>query len=203
MNVKTEICNLSQSILGNFSSVNDIDNPTTPAEKAYAKWYDTCRQNVLKLLMPNFALGRKIIAKQVAVPEFGYSYLYLKPIDCLKVLGIGDVQEKMNDYAVEGDNIMTDNDYPDGMKLRYIKDITDVSKFSPEAINLIAWSLAYAVCIEITKDYEKLTYLEKIMPGKLSSASALNAQENLPIRINNSKFKAARIQIRPVNYNKK
>ena len=204
MNVKTEVCNLAQSILGNASTVNDIDSPTTPAEKAYAKWYDTCRRATLKTLMPNFSLARKIISQLSTDPAFGYAYQYQKPIDCLKVLGIGDVQGKMNDYAIEGDVIMTDNDYAaDGMKLRYIADVTDVTKFSPEFVELLAWKLAYAVCIEITKDYDKLGYIEKIMPSKLSSSSALNGQENIPVRINNSKFIAARREIKPVNFNKK
>lgn len=205
MNSPVEICNLAQSLLGNASTVNSIDTPApaTPAEKAYAKWYATCRQYVLKMLMPNFALKRLIVAQNAEAPAFGYAYSYQKPIDCLKVLGIGDVQEKMNDYAIEGDEIMTDNIYDDGMKLRYIKDVTDVTKFSSEFIEMLAWRLAYCVCVEITKDYEKLTYIEKIMPSKLSGASAVNAQENLPVRINNSKFRAARTQIRPVNFNKK
>ena len=204
MNSKTEVANLSQSILGNASTVNNIDAPTTPAEKAYAKWYDTCRQYTLKMLMPNFALGRAILAKASTDPVFGYAYQYQKPTDCLKVLGIGDAQMKENDYTVEGNVIMTDNDYSaDGMFLRYVKDITDVSKFSPEYIKLFAYYLALSVCIEVTKDHDKLTYLENKIPRELSSSSSINAQENIPVRVNHSKFKAARTQIRPVNFNKK
>jgi hypothetical protein len=89
------------------------------------------------------------------------------------------------------------------MPVRYVKDITDVSKFTPEFISLLAWQLAYDSCIEITKDYDKMTYIEKIMPSKLSNASSLSGLENRPIRKNDSLFKKARTTFNPSNYVKR
>lgn len=203
MNTKTEICNLAQSRLGNTSLISDIDDPQTPAEKAYAKWYDICRQDLLKTMMPNFALSRVLCAQLSTTPTFGWSYAYQYPTNCLKALGIGEVAEKENNYAIEGRKILSDEDYEDGVELRYIKDETDVSKFSPEFIMLLSWALAYNCCVEITKDYEKLSYIEKVMPSKMSAVSSVNAQENRPIRINQSKFKQARTVDYPVGYTKR
>lgn len=203
MNVKTEICTLAQSRLGQAAVINDIDAPQTPAEKAYAKWYDICRQDLLKTLMPNFALARVLVAQLPDAPAFGWAYAYQKPSNCLKVLGIGEVQDKENNYAIEGDEILSDDDYADGLQLRYIKNITDVSKFTPEFIMLMSWALAYNACVEITKDYDKLGYIEKIMPSKLSATSSVNAQENRPIRINTSKFKQAKYSDNPTGYVKR
>lgn len=203
MNTKTEVCGLAQSRLGNISLISDIDDPQTPAEKAYAKWYDVCRRDLLKTLMPNFALSRAICAQLDYTPAFGWTYAYEYPTNCLKALGIGEVQAKENNYAVEDGRILSDEDYADGLELRFIKDVEDVPKFSPEFVMLLSWELAYNVCIEITKDYDKLSYIEKVKPSKLSAASSVNAQENRPVRINNSKFKLARTVDNPTGYTKR
>lgn len=208
MNAKTEICQLSQSRLGNISLVSDIDNPETPAEKAYAKWYDVCREDLLKTLMPNFALCRVIAPKLDEKPAFGWNFAYQYPNDCLKVLGIGETQNKENNYAVEtlpsgNMAVLSDDELSYGMPLRYIRNIENVGKFSPEFVMLLSWALAYNTCIEITKDYDKLSYIEKVMPSKLSSASSVNAQENKPVRVNTSKFKQARYIDNPVGFVKR
>ena len=203
MNVKTQICGLALSRLGNRNSIADIDAPTTPEERVCALWYDICRQTTLKKLMPNFALGRKVIAKLTTTPEFGYAYEYEYPTDCLKVLGIGEVQEKENNYSVEGRKILTDEDYEDGMELRYIKDETDVSKFSPEFIIALSCELSEKISLQITQDPEKLTAFNTLKKSDSSEASALNGQENRPVRINTSKFKQARTVDNPRGYNKK
>ena len=203
MNVKTEICNLALSRLGTYTNVNDIDAPQTASERVFAKWYELDRAHVLKVLAPNFALSRTIASKSTTAPEFGYAYAYEKPIDCLRVLGIGEIQEKENNYSVEGDYILSDEDYADGIPIRYIKDINDVAKFTSEFISLLSWQLAYDACVEITKDYDKLTFIEKIMPSKLSNASSLSGLENRPTRISNSKFKKSRYTFNPTNDNKR
>ena len=203
MNTKSQICVLAGSRLGTNVSVSDIDNPTNAAERVFAKWYDVSRQYVLKILAPNFSLDRALVAKSSVTPVFGAAYCYDKPAGCLRVLGVDEIQEKENTSSIEGDYILSDEDYDDGMPIRYVKDITDVTKFSPEFISLLSWQLAYDCCIELTKDPDKLLYIEKVMPSKLSGAGALNSFENRPIRINNSKFRQARTTFRPSTEDKR
>ncbi len=200
---KVEVCNLALSRLGNRDNVANIDAPSTPFERAFAIWYDVCRQFMLKKLMPNFALGRDVIALLDETPSFGYTYVYQYPKDCLKVLGFGDVQDKENVYSIEGNRILTDEYYEDGLPLRYIKDITDVSQFSPEFVMALSAELAEKVSLQITQDAEKLTAMNTLKKLDQSEASALNGQENRPVRINRSKFKQARTSDNPENFNKK
>jgi hypothetical protein len=197
LNSKSELCKLAASRLGTNVDVSDIDSPGNAPERVFAKWYDQTRELVLKILAPNFALGRALVAKSSMTPAFGPAYYYDKPSDCLRVLGVGEIQDKENTTSVEGDYILSDDDYTDGMPIRYVKDIKDVTKFSPEFVNLMSFQLAYDCCIELTKDSDKLLYLEKIMPAKLSGSSALNGFENRPIRINHSKFRQARTTFWP------
>lgn len=202
INSDVEICNLALSRLGNVGSVENINTPIKTNEIACALWYNVSRQKTLKLLMPNFALCRDILAISTTVPSFGYSSAYPYPQNCLKLLGIGEIQEKQNNYSIESGMILTSETYTNGMPIRYIKDVTDVNKFTPEFITLLSWFLAYNICIPITQNIEKQAYMEQILPRKISEAAAVNAQENRPIRISRSLFKAARTVDNPRFYNK-
>lgn len=200
---KNEICNMGLSLQGNYGTVTDIDTPRNDKEKAYAKWYPTCLDMALKLVMPNFALAREIVAQDLTTPAFGYAYRYAKPSGCLKVLGIGNVDEKQNNYAVEGQWIISDEDYEDGMEVRYIQRITDVAQYTPEFVLMFAKHLAAYTAMEVTQDAGKAKLFMDALPTEMSIASGLNAQENRPTRISNSRFKGARYVDNPNYTNKK
>jgi len=198
INSKSDICNLALGHLGNYGTVSDIDTPTNDKERTFALWYDITRQTTLKLLMPNFSLARKATSKVIGLDDVGsgYEFAYEYPVDCLKLLGVGDIDLKDLSISVEtsggSTRIFTDIDYTDGMPIRYIKDISIVTAMSPEYKMYLSFELAANVAVAITQDPAKAAMIIKQLPGKMASLSALNAQENPPIRINNSKFKAAR-----------
>lgn len=203
INSKSSICNLSIGSLGNLGTIDSIETPTNSKERTFALWYDICRQFTLKLIAPNFALKRGIVAKRSTVPAFGYAYQYEYPVDCLKVLGIGNVKDKENNYAVEGNNIMTDELYEEGLPVRYIEDVEDVNRFSPEYKLLLSQYIAAYTCLSLTQDEQKARGLKKDLPAEMSVASGMNAQENMPIRINRSKYKQARYSDNPQITDKK
>jgi hypothetical protein len=205
---KSEICNLALGRLGNYGSVSDIDTPDTTIEKTFAKWYDATRRKVLRSMIPNFALTRRKLSALATTPAFGYTYEFAYPNDCLKLLGIDEVEEKENNYGIEQNSagvkcIQTDEEYDDGLPVRFIKDEEDVTKFSSDFVDLLSWELAYAVCMEVTQDIEKLAYMEKILPSKRASMGAVDSQENMPVRRNQSKFYKARFTDYPTNTSKK
>ena len=192
INSKNELCNLAVGRLGNFPSVNNIDTPQSDPEIVCALWYDISRQSFLKLAMPNFAIARKRVAQVVETVPYPFTYAYEYPNDCLKVLGIGAVEDKKNNYTVENNRIYTDELYEDGLPLRYIKDIEDVTKMSPEFKIEFSWYMAGNIALEITQDLNKVKMIEELLPSKLSCLSGLNAQENMPIRISRSRFRQSR-----------
>jgi len=202
LNSKVDLCNLALSNLGNYGTVTDIDIPTDDKERTFALWYDICREFVLKLLMPNCALKRDIVSKSTETPSFGFSYFYEYPNQALKILGVGNIQDKTNDYNIELTPngikaIAHDYDYTDGMPIRFIFSLTDVNTMSPEVKLLISEYLAAYTCQAITQDVAKSEKLKASLPARLGEASSLNAQENRPIRISNSRFKASRYNSNP------
>lgn len=183
--------------LGNFGTVSDIDTPTNDKEITCALWYDITRQSLLKTVMPNFALARRLVAQEVVTPDFGYANAFEYPSDCLKVLGLGNVDERSDfTYSIESIDdelvVLTDDDWEDGMELRFIKDIEDVNAMTPEFKMLLSWALAANIALSVTQDANKAAAIEKMLPMKMSELSGLNAQENRPIRISHSRFRASR-----------
>lgn len=203
INSKVDICNMALSHLGNYGTVTNIDTPTNDKEITFALWYDITRQTTLKYLMPNFALARKVVAKLVETPIFGYAYAYEYPNDCLKVLGIGDIDQKGFNYTIEGGKIYTDVDYEEGMPIRYIKDIKDVNKFSPEFKMHFSFDLANNTALPITQDKDKAAFIIAQLPGKMAMLSGVNAQENPPVRRSISRFRTSRYGVIRDNAQKK
>lgn len=194
---KNDVCNLALGHLGSKGSIEDIDSPKKAEEIIMKRWYDLARRKTLKLLKPNFSLKRSVLAVSTEINSFGFSHVYILPSDCLSALGIGNIEEKENNYTIEGGRLYTDETYTDGLPLRYVKDEEDTTKFSPEFVDALSWQLAYMSCMSLTQSKEMLTFIAQTIPSIMSSSSAMNAQENRMIRISNSKFKAAKLTRNP------
>lgn len=208
INSKVDLCNLALGQLGNYDSLMNIDTPTTDAERTFLLWYDIIRQFVLKHSMPNFSLQRAIVAKLGETPAFGYAFYYERPTTALKILGVGEIRDKVNDFAVEStpnkvNAILHDTDYTEGMPIRYIDDVTDVSQMTSEIHLLISDYLSAYTCADITQDLSRARELKNALPAQLSSASGLNAQENMPVRVSRSRFKQSRTVAFPTNTSKR
>ncbi len=200
---KVDVCNLALGQLGNFGTISNIDTPTNSKERTFALWYDISRLFVLKLMMPNFATTRLIVSKLAEVPPFGYSFYYEYPTTALRVLGVGDVRDKENNNNVERTPlgvkaISHDTDYDAGMPIRIITDVTDINSWSSESIIMLSQYLAAYTAKPITQDNALAAKLIADLPAAMSMASGVNAQENPPIRISNSRFKASRFNDSPI-----
>lgn len=193
MFTKSEICNLALSRLGDKNEVYSLEQPTTQIEKIFAKWYDVTRRAALRRMMPSFARTRRLIALSNYKPDFGYEYAYQYPSDCVKVLGIGNLDEFQNDYSVEGGYILTNTLYENGLPVRYVEDVRDLGRFTDNFIELFSFMLAYNVAPEITESTSKLQYLENIMPNKIMEMIGIDSQENKPIIIKKGRLQAARL----------
>lgn len=189
---KNDICNMTLSHLGNYGTVTDIDLGTSSKELVFKLWYDVTRQAALRLCIPNFAMERRKVAKLDVTPAFGYRYAYEYPSDCLKVLGVGEIDDKAKEFTIEGGRIYLEKDYPDGLPIRFIKDFEDVSAMDSDFQILLSFMLAPNVALPITQKQSIVKQLEQMLPSKISMLSGTNAQENPPIRISHSKIKQSR-----------
>ena len=193
MRTKVEICNLALSCLGEKNSVENIDNPTKQAEIVCSKWYDVARRTALRQLMPSFARKRDIWAADISYkPAFGYSHAYRYKSECLKVLGIGNIGSGREDYAVEDGHILVNEDFKEGLPVRYVADVKDLTKFTDDFVQMFAWFLARDICTELTSSSQKYGEIEQILKTKIQQFCSVDAQENKPVRVKNSELLRAR-----------
>lgn len=193
---------MALGMLGNKDTISNIDTPTNDKERTFALWYDVCRKMTLKVLMPNFASTRLVVSQLAETPPFGYAYYYEYPITALRVFGIGNVEDKENNNNFERTPLGVkaighDTDYTEGMPIRIVVDVTDINSWTPDAIFLLAQYLAAYTAGVIKQDAALGSSLIQALPAAISLSSGLNAQENVPIRISNSRFKASRYNDAP------
>lgn len=211
INSKVDLCNLANGLIGNIATINDIDIPTDTKEKTFALWYDVSREMMLRMTMPNFSRARRVVAEVVGTPFFPFGHEYEYPADCLKVLGIGAIVDKQNTFSIESSSkekgsslsIYTDIFYEDGLPLRFIKDIKDVTVMTSDFKISFAWFLAGHVVLNFTQDINKSRLIQQLLADKMAVVSSLNAQENLPIRIERSPFLESRRTGFPKRTNKR
>jgi hypothetical protein len=203
--VKADICNLAASRCGQKGTVEDIDTPSKPIEKTFAKWWIQSLEMALKEMKPSFATIRRYLTVNAVSPSFGYGDQYAYPSDCVAFLGIGDIKDKTNNYTIEDGFIRTDaySGEDGGLPVRMVILIEDVSKFSPEFIEELSWYLASNVNMEITQDVQKQIYLDAALDKRRPQCASVNSQENRPTRISVSKFKQARYNSFPQQSYKK
>lgn len=203
MEVKTQIANLALACLGNKGSIENIDNPTKQVEIVCHKWWDVSRKTALRYMMPSFARKREKWAQDLSYQcAFGYKKAYLVKSDCVKILGIGTIEQKCNDYAVEDNHILTNDMYEDGLPVRYVADVKETNKYTPDFSELFAWILARNMATELEYSTEQFQLIEKILPEKIMEYCAVDAQENKPIRVSHSRLQIARLGLYPFGENK-
>lgn len=193
---KVDICNLAIGGSGNRNTINNIDTPKSDKEIVCALWYDITRQLLLKTMMPNFALNRIVVSQKTLPAGYVsvYSYCYEYPNRCLKLLGIGNIDDVPGDVVtVENGLIFTNTLYQNGMPIRFIDDITDVPSMSVEFIMTLAAEVRKRISLAISQDQKKKAVAKEEAMEEMSNATALNAQENKPIRRSNSRFRNSRM----------
>lgn len=188
---EVSICNLALSLIGN-KTITSIENPYSTEEKICSLWFDTTRKQALIEASPNFARARKYIPLSNIQNTFGFKNAYQKPTDCLKLLGIGETFKTTHNYCVEGNYIYTDEKENNSIPIRYVKNITDVSLFTPEFIQYFAYCLAVNICYQLNKDNSVKQLLEQQKQQALIKTNTTDNQESKIMIINRNNYEDAR-----------
>lgn len=195
---KVDICNIALGDLGIRGSIENIDTPKKDNEIICARYYDVTRQYLLKTMMPNFALNRIVVSAKPVPTGYqdAYGYAFEYPVRCLRLLGVGNIDMQADSGAdvptVEAGLIFTNTAYDNGMTIRFIDDITDVSAMTPDFIFTLAKEIGKRIALPVTQDLSKKKIVTQESSTEQLNMSALNAQENKPIRRSISRFRQSR-----------
>ena len=152
----TVIANLALSKLGG-DQIGALDENSVTAKKVLLH-YDVVRDGLLRSHRWNFAAERAELTASVTTPDFGYTYQYPLPADCLRVRELNGVQADLIDaiYMVEGGNILTDASVA---KILYTKAVTDTTLFDSLFVEAFVTKLAAELAVDISQSSQKKSEL--------------------------------------------
>jgi hypothetical protein len=144
---EVDICNLALSHLGDSATVASIDPPEGSAQAEHcARFYGVARNSMLEMHNWLFATRRKTLAVTTD-DSFDWAFAYAAPAGAIKLLAVlpygANSDDETQPYEVESGEttniILTDQETA---VVRYVALITDLTRWSPLAINALSWLLA-------------------------------------------------------------
>lgn len=200
---RVSIVNLALSHL-KTDAVVSIDPPDSDSKAAAAgaKWYDQARRHTLEDHPWKFASKRVNVVAETAAPLFEYAYKYQVPSDFIRVNSIGESwQDPIEDYEIEGDFILCNEAAP--LKLKYVWDLNDATKFSAKFITALSYKLAAFMAYEITGNASAVTVMEDQYTNALTSAASVQGQNRPTRRVERSKLRESRLTGASRRYNRR
>jgi hypothetical protein len=173
---EVQICNNALIEVGaqTISALSD----TTERARICNEQYFKIRNELLYAHPWNFALKRAELASTVTEPEFEWDTEFTLPSDCLRVLDT-DLYKDM-DYQIEGRFLYANTD---AIKIKYIAEIADVTKFTPGFAECLSLKLAASICYRLTQNATLKESIEAKFERRLKVVRTFDAQEGVGSRI--------------------
>lgn len=169
-----DICNSALTKVG----AERITSLTEESERAriMAEQYPKLRDKLLRSHPWNFAIERLTLALSVGTPAFEFTYKFAIPNDCLRILQI-DSREK---WQKEGEYIVSNSPT---VGIKYIKKITDTSKYDASFAEALAAAIAADVSYSLVQSVTLKDALLKEAEQALRTARSFDAQEGTPQQV--------------------
>lgn len=191
---KLSFCNKAIAVLGSQSSIQDIDQPTTKEEKAFAEFYDDVKNYVIGYTSANIVHADNWLPDASAVNDNTYTMRWALPHDCKRLVSINDIiVSTTNQYKVEGRHIvLRNNDHSrlvnreegNTITIIYEKDM-DEAEFDADLGRLFYYELAsdFGIAQKITSSPElrELARIEKERIKQAYMAKKANENKNIPV----------------------
>lgn len=173
------ICNQALTSLG-ADTIMSLTEDNENARRCNTIFEQT-RDEVLRGHPWNFAIERtSTMAALSASPEFDWAYAYQLPSDCLRVL---KTNIKYMPFKIEGRKLLCDYT---GIKIKYIKKVTDPVQFDANFAEALAAKLAQKLAYPITESKTMFEAAGKWYGDVLADARSADAQEGTPDDIDDS-----------------
>lgn len=185
------ICNLALDKLGT-ANITSLDEQYNDNAKICKQWYDVTRRTLIKDINASFAIKRISIASNGDTDVIDNYKKFPIPSDCLNILQVySATKERIKDFNLEENNILIDGDSP--LYVRYVADVTDVSKYDDEFKELFALYLACNISQKVTQNTELTTYLEGLKRQKYMECSFKYGNDNKIKVVSTSKFMQSKV----------
>ena len=179
------ICSNALLMLGD-NPIASFDDGTDRARLASNLW-DSTRDYVLRRHPWNCAVKRVLLAPDATAPEFDYSYRFLLPGDCLRVLSCGQNGERL-DYVVESRYVLAD---VSSLPLRYIWRNESVSSWDSMLVHAMTRVMRSIFAYPVTESGSLEGLIEQELRDVLREARAVDGQEEPGFALDDSPLYAA------------
>jgi hypothetical protein len=125
--------------------------------------YAALRDAELRRHTWKFAMARAQLPSMGTAPAFGFGRQFMAPADCLRLVQVGECSPDPSRanyrtapdplYAFEGGLILTD--LGDPLNIRYVKRVTDATRFDPLFAEALAGRMAVEMADELTESVGK------------------------------------------------
>ena len=195
-----DICNMALDYC-NVKNITSMDEDTKQSRKCLM-WYDNVRKSLLLNMNASFSIKRAVLVEVVNhTPVYGYNKAYALPSDCLQVLNL-DSPTHDRYYQIEGNYLHVEQNHEGELiKIRYIADIKDVTKFDAEFCDCLALKLAEKICLPLTEDEQKTNMLKQFAQQKYVETSTKYGRDNKIVVINTPKYRQSKYYSEIVDYN--
>ena len=164
-----QICNSALNQLG-ASSITALTDNSKNARLCNER-YTTVRDAVFRSHPWNCLVKRQTLAADTATPDWGYTYQFTLPADCLRVLSIDGYD---SNYKIEGRKLLIKSS---SVKLVYVSQVTDPNEMDVLLRETISAGLASDMAYAITANLQTAKLFNEKYILKLSEARHTNASE--------------------------
>tara|TARA_R100001244_G_scaffold126689_1_gene97122 strand:- start:311 stop:892 length:582 start_codon:yes stop_codon:yes gene_type:complete len=164
-----QICNSALNQLG-ASSITALTDNSKNARLCNER-YTTVRDAVFRSHPWNCLVKRQTLAADTATPDWGFTYQFTLPADCLRVLGIDSYD---SNHKIEGRKVLISSS---AVKLIYISQVTDPNEMDVLLRETISAALAADMVYSITANPQMAKLFQEKYTLKISEARHTDAGE--------------------------
>lgn len=184
-----DICNLALDDLKQ-APIKSVTTPVSNTEYVCQRNYDTVRRECLFAHPWKFTITRiQLTPNPATTPLFGYAYAYNLPTDYIRLITVGDdylgdlrtsFEIESNQLLAAAGDVIFDGTTKD---VRYMRDVTDVTKFSPGFITYFRLKLAIRMSNKFSVSPAIKKELKEDFAEAATEARSVNGQESRIKRI--------------------
>ena len=175
---ETSICNRALGKIGSLRITGNVETEDSIQAIQCRFHYEATRDSLEQSYPWRFTSDRETLTVSADTPDFEWDYQFPLPDDFLAMRSIYEDRfsdENIRNYALEGTMLLTNEST---MEIRYVKKVTDVSKFDPLFTKVLVLLLADELIIPLAGgDKHIMGKLERQLDELMPDVRARSAQE--------------------------